>query len=130
MKDMRNRPLVAVVDDEVDFLALVERWLQREYRVVCYTSASDALEALPSLAPDLVLLDIHMPGGSGFALCRALRGDARTTWSPIVFLTGSRSDEDFLLHMESGGSRYLNKPISRERLLHAVADCLGAAKAL
>ena len=127
-REKKEKPLVAVVDDEPDFLALVERWLQGEYRVAAFTSTKEAREALPTLQPDLVLLDIHMPEGSGFQLCRFLREDPRTTWSPIVFLTGSRSDEDFLLHMEAGGSRYLNKPISREGLLHSVADCLGAAR--
>jgi CheY-like chemotaxis protein len=127
-RDKSRKPLVAVVDDEPDFIALVEHWLGADYRVASFTTTKEAREALPGLQPDLVLLDIHMPEGSGFALCRALREDPRTTWSPIVFLTGSRSDEDFLLHMESGGTRYLNKPISRERLLHSVADCLGAAR--
>lgn len=127
-RETKERPLVAVVDDEPDFTSLLERWLKPYYRVAAFTTSKDAREALPSLRPDLVLLDIHMPEGSGFALCRFLREDPRTTWSPIVFLTGSRSDEDFLLHMEAGGTRYLNKPISRERLLECVADCLGAAK--
>lgn len=127
-RDKKLKPLIAVVDDEPDFVALVERWLLADYRVACFTAAKEAREALPTLRPDLVLLDIHMPEGSGFQLCRRLREDPRTTWTPIVFLTGSRSDEDFLLHMEAGGSRYLNKPISRERLLHSVADCLGAAR--
>lgn len=124
----RTRPLVAIVDDEPDFTALVERWLKAEYRVASFTSAREAREALPSLHPDLVLLDIHMPESSGFALCRFLREQPATTWTPVIYLTGSRSDEDFLLHMETGGTRYLNKPIERERLLRAVADCLAPAR--
>lgn len=128
IREKGKKPLVAVIDDEPDFLLLMERWLKPDYRVATFTTTKEARDALPSLEPDLVLLDIHMPEGSGFALCRHLRAHPKTTWSPIVFLTGSRSDEDFLLHMESGGTRYLNKPIDRDRLLHSVADCLNAAR--
>ena len=72
-----GRPKVAVIDDEPDFLLLVESWLKSEYEVTVYSHCDGLVENIGALEPDLVLLDIHMPEESGFTICRRLRSVPR-----------------------------------------------------
>lgn len=124
----KRKPKVVVVDDEPDFCRLVDAWLKPYFQVSCFCSADGVYEQIRALEPDLVLLDVHMPELNGFSVCRRLRGEQRFKELPICFLTGSKTDEDFLLHLDSGGSRYLTKPISRRALLDAVGEQLGGMK--
>jgi CheY-like chemotaxis protein len=117
-----------IVDDEPDFLRLLEGWLAPYYDVSLVSEPEGACERIAALAPDLVLLDVHMPELDGFSVCRRLRSEKGLAALPVAFLTGSRTDEDFLLHLDSGGSRYLTKPISRRELLDAVAEQLAGQK--
>ncbi|MDE2491324.1 MAG: response regulator [Elusimicrobia bacterium] len=129
MTNETKKPKVVVVDDEPDFLKLVSSWLRPSYEVVCLTGAEGACEEIAALEPDAVVLDVHMPDKSGFAVCRELRAKPGGADLPIVFLTGSKTDEDFLQHLETGGSRYLTKPIGRQALLEALAEQLGGTPA-
>jgi CheY-like chemotaxis protein len=122
-------PRIAVVDDEPDFLKLVELWLRPAYRVESFVRSAGAVARLKAFAPDLVLLDVHMPEESGFSLCRKLRSEKGFENLPVVFLTGSKADEDFLQHLAAGGSRYLTKPIGRATLLEVLREQLGGLKA-
>ena len=121
-------PKIALVDDEPDFLLLMDSWLKPGYDVTSFSHCDGLLQKLQSLKPDLVLLDIHMPEESGFKICRDLRAAAGFAELPVIFLTGSKTDEDFLLHLESGGTSYLTKPIARKALLDAVFEALGDSK--
>jgi putative two-component system response regulator len=118
------RPKIAVVDDEPDFLLLVEGSLKPEYDVTTFSRCEGLVEKLRTLKPDVVLLDIHMPEESGFKICRELRASPGLENLPVIFLTGSKTDEDFLLHLESGGARYLTKPIARSALSEAISEQL------
>jgi CheY-like chemotaxis protein len=126
-KNAEPKPKVVVADDDKDFLRLVARWLKDDYRVECLPGGAGLTDEISALEPDLVLLDAHMPGENGFAVCRRLRSRPGLAELPIVFLTGSRTDEDFLQHLDTGGSRYLNKPIGRRALLAALSEMLGQA---
>jgi putative two-component system response regulator len=126
MKTMnQDRPKIVIVDDEPDFLALLETWLRPAYDVTVFTHCDGLVEEIKALEPDLVLLDVHMPERSGFWVCRQLRSAQGLEELPVVFLTGSKTDEDFLMHLETGGTRYLTKPIGRKSLLDALAEQLG-----
>ncbi len=120
------RPKIVVIDDEPDFLLLVESWLKPSYDVTAFAHSFGLVEEIRALEPDLILLDIHMPEESGFRICQRLRSTPGFADLPVIFLTGSRTDEDFLLHIETGGTRYLTKPIGRRALLGAVSEQLGA----
>lgn len=122
----QRKPRVVVVDDEQDFLKLVEMWLRPAYEVTCLGAAAGMGRRIAGLAPDLVVLDVHMPDESGFSLCRELRAVPGLADLPVVFLTGSKTDEDFLQHLETGGSRYLTKPIGRKDLQDALDEQLAA----
>jgi putative two-component system response regulator len=123
-----GRPKIAVVDDEPDFLLLVEGCLKPEYDVTSFSHCEGLVQKLRALKPDVVLLDIHMPEESGFKICRELRAAPGLENLPVIFLTGSKTDEDFLLHLESGGTRYMTKPIARSALSEAIAEQLSARK--
>lgn len=119
-----SRRKIVVVDDEPDFLRLVESWLKPSYQVTCLTGAKGAAARIRAIKPDLALIDIHLVDGSGFEICRELRSQPGFEDLPVVFLTGSKTDEDFLQHLESGGTRYLTKPIGRRALLEALEEQL------
>ncbi len=120
-----SRRRIVVVDDEKDFLKIVESWLREHYDVTCLPAGEGLAEEIRSLEPDLVLLDAHMPAESGFDVCGRLRALPAGAYLPIVFLTASNADGDFLRHLDAGGSRYLTKPITKSALLAAVAEELG-----
>jgi CheY-like chemotaxis protein len=120
-----DRPKIIVIDDEPDFLMLVESWLRPACDVTSFSRCDGVIEQIQALEPDLVLLDVHMPEESGFKICRKLRSTPGFADLPVVFLTGSKTDEDFLLHLETGGTRYLTKPIGRRTLLEALSEQLG-----
>jgi CheY-like chemotaxis protein len=124
-KEREARPKILVIDDEPDFLRVLSLWLREEYDATCLSSGAELSEQLLALEPDLVLLDAHMPDADGFEICRRLRAQPGGEDLPIVFLTGSRADEDFLRHIQAGGSRFLMKPIARRELLAAVKEELG-----
>ena len=123
-----DKPRVVLVDDEKDFLKLMENWLSPHYEVASFSDPEVVAERVLALRPDVVVLDVHMPAESGFALCRRLRAQAGFESLPVVFLTGSKTDEDFVQHLETGGSRYLTKPISRQALLDALTEQLGPSR--
>lgn len=124
-KITESRRRIVAVDDERDFLKILENWLAEDYSVTGLSGGAGLAEEIRSLEPDLVLLDAHMPAEDGFDVCGRLRALPGGACLPIVFLTGSNSDEDFLRHLDAGGSRYLTKPIGKSVLLAAVAEELG-----
>ena len=119
------RPRVVVVDDEVDFLKLVERWLKPKFDVTCLSGGADTSEEIAALDPDLLIMDIHMPERNGFQICKQLRGMAGFEDLPVIFLTGSKSDKDFVHYLDFGGCRYMTKPVTGKELKEAVAEQLG-----
>lgn len=123
------RPLIAVVDDEPDFLLIAESWLKPSCEVISFSRTEGLVEKIRALQPDAVLLDVHMPEEDGFSVCRRLRATPGLEDVPVVYLTGSKTDEDYLENLQSGGTRYLTKPIARRALLEALSELLGTALA-
>lgn len=125
MTESGEKPVIVMVDDEKEFLSLVGRWAAPEYEFVGLTGGGGLLEEIESLEPSLVVLDVRMPGEDGFELCRRIREDRRFDDIPVLFLTGSREDEDFLKNMEAGGTAYLSKPVGRRQLLAMFRELAG-----
>lgn len=121
-----RKPRLVVVDDEPDFVRILEMWLKPHYEVTSFTRSRGVADRIRELSPDLVLLDVHMSEESGFKVCRRLKSEAATAGIPVVFLSGSKSNEDVRLHSEVGGARYLMKPIARQALIEALAAQLHA----
>lgn len=113
---MRTR--VLVVDDEPDLLELVSYNLSKAgYEVACAHSGEEALVHIKTHLPDLVLLDVLLPGLDGLEICKALRCHPNTATTPIVMLTARGEDADVVAGLELGADDYLTKPFSPRILL-------------
>ena len=104
---------ILVVDDEEDILELVRYNLTKEgYRVTGVATGEDALRSARSESPDLVLLDLMLPGVDGLQVCKLLRSDKRTSRIPIVMLTAKGEEADVVTGLELGADDYITKPFS------------------
>jgi CheY-like chemotaxis protein len=124
-----DKPRIVVVDDEKDFRELVRSWLAPRYEVECFSGGEGLADLLAPLEPDLLILDVHMPGADGFTVCRRLRRDPRFTFLPIVFLTASKQDVDFVKTLALGANSFLTKPITGQELNFRVRELLAAERA-
>lgn len=108
-----ERPLVLVVDDALDCLSLLGAILKGLYRVKIANGGQKALDILAGIElPDLILLDIMMPGIDGYEICARLKSDQRTRDIPIIFLTAKTDIADEEKGLELGAVDYIAKPIS------------------
>ena len=108
-----EKQTLLVVDDVLDNLALMTGLLKQQYKVKVANSGEKALRLVREGAPpDLILLDIMMPGLSGYEVCQQLKADPATRHIPIIFLTALSSTEDERKGLELGGADYITKPIS------------------
>ena len=112
---------ILVVDDEQDIVDLISYNLGKEgYKVFTASNGTSAVEMAEKVRPDLVILDIMMPGMDGFEVCRALRQNPTTTATAIVFLTAKSGEIDQILGLELGADDYIQKPVSPRVLLARV----------
>jgi phosphate regulon transcriptional regulator PhoB len=116
---------VLVVDDEADIRALVVHHLEREgFRCRTATTGTDALRDVRQHRPDLVVLDLMLPGIDGLEVCRRLRGDTATTAVPIIMLTAKAEEVDRIVGLEVGADDYVVKPFSPKELVARVRAVL------
>lgn len=112
---------ILVVDDEQDIVDLISYNLSKEgYKVFTASNGTQAVEVATTVRPDLVILDIMMPGMDGFEVCRSLRQDTSLATTAIMFLTAKSSEIDQILGLELGADDYIQKPISPRVLLARV----------
>ncbi len=113
-----NRKTVLVVDDEKDLVDLIGYNLARHgYRVLTAHDGETALELARRESPDLVLLDLMIPGIDGAEVARRLRGDASTAAMPIIMLTARGEETDVVVGLTLGADDYITKPFSMKILL-------------
>jgi adenylate cyclase len=113
-------PLVLVVDDLAPNVRLLEAVLSpKGFRVATASSGVEALDVLSKEHPDLVLLDIVMPGMDGYEVCRRIREDPRTAFLPVIMITASGAEEK-IRAIESGADDFVNKPFDQAELLARV----------
>jgi putative two-component system response regulator len=112
MNGMNSRPLILAVDDEASNLQLLRQILQDDYRLLFAKDGARALELARQEKPDMVLLDVMMPGMSGYETCAALKADAATAAAPVIFVTALSDTADELEGFEVGAVDYITKPVS------------------
>ncbi len=116
---------ILIIEDEEDILALMHYNLTKEgYQVIGALSAEEGLKFLLEGKPDLVLLDLMLPGLSGLDLCRRLKGAEKTASLPIIMVTAKGEEEDVVAGLEMGADDYLSKPFSPRILAARVKAAL------
>jgi DNA-binding response OmpR family regulator len=114
------KKILAVDDDANALRALRQILTQKGYEVAIAASGEEALERLGDGTPDLVILDVAMPGLSGFETCRLIRQDARFRDTPVIFLTAKGLLSDMAEGLEAGSDLYLVKPVMASKLVTLV----------
>ena len=116
---------ILVVEDEEDILALVHYNLAKAgYTVTPVTSGEEGLKAVVGKHPDLILLDLMLPGIDGLEFCRRMKKDADTASIPIVMVTARGEESDVVAGLEMGADDYVVKPFSTKVLLARVKNVL------
>jgi phosphate regulon transcriptional regulator PhoB len=120
---------VLVVEDEPDIRQLIVHHLEREgFRCRHAATGADALRAVRTSAPDLVVLDLMLPEMDGLEVCRRLRADAATAGLPIIMLTAKGDEVDRVVGLELGADDYVAKPFSPKELVARVRAVLRRAR--
>lgn len=121
---MNNLSKVLLIEDDDFSAALVHDILDQGCDKFHAVDGREALEIIEHTPPDLVLLDVELPGMSGLELCRTIRANPATQDMPVIFISGKATDQDKMAGYEAGGDDYLTKPVAavdlRAKVKHAL----------
>jgi PAS domain S-box-containing protein len=112
-----SRQTILIVDDEKRNIKLLEAILANEHRIISAESGYEALGAVETEKPDLILLDVMMPGINGIQVCRTLKSAEQTQMIPIIIVTALSDREDRVQAYQAGADDFLSKPVDRIELL-------------
>lgn len=120
-----NKATILIIDDERDLLELVRYNLEKErFDVIVASDGQSGLDIAQRHRPDLIVLDLMMPGVDGLEVCRRLRGDERTARIPMIMLTARATEADRIVGLEMGADDYVTKPFSPRELVARVKAVL------
>ncbi len=118
-----------IIEDSPDIHELVALWLAGEpVELFSCFSGEQGLASMPQVRPDLILLDVDLPGLDGFEVCRQLKNSPATADVPVVFLTGASSTEEKLRGLELGAIDYITKPFDPAELRARVRSSLNTKR--
>jgi two-component system alkaline phosphatase synthesis response regulator PhoP len=121
---------IVIVEDEADIAEVIEYSLSREgFETSSALNGQDGLELAQSVKPDLVLLDLMLPGLDGIEICRELKSDANTRSIPIIMVTAKGDESDIVLGLSMGADDYVTKPFSPKELVARVKAVLRRSSA-
>ena len=104
---------ILIVEDEKDIIEMIEYNLKKEgYDTLSALNGEDAISAAKKAKPDLVILDLMLPGMDGFEVCKILKGNENTARIPIIMLTAKSQEADKVAGLELGADDYITKPFS------------------
>ena len=117
---------ILIIEDDKDIVEAVRYNLEKErgFSVLSAKTGDEGLNLVPQMKPHLIILDIGLPGLTGYEVCRMLRRDAETQDIPIVMLTARGSESDKVLGLELGADDYITKPFSTRELILRVKKIL------
>lgn len=116
-----DKKTILIVDDTSANIVLLNKLLRTKYKIKAAANGEKALElAHKESCPDMILLDVMMPGMDGFEVCRQLKSDPETVRIPVIFVTGKDDTEDQKEGMSLGAVGYLQKPINLKLVLELV----------
>ena len=114
---------VLVMEDEPNIIEAIKFFLSRDgWEVFTHSNGHDALEAVDRRAPDLLILDVMLPGRSGYEILRELRAQERWAKLPVLILTARGQTKDREMAAAAGASRFMTKPFSNTDILEAVRE--------
>jgi len=130
MTPEEKHPLILMVDDNPENLRLLGGILeQHRYATAFAINGNEAIHFILSENPDLILLDVMMPGDDGYEVCRKLKNNPQTKMTPVIFLTARTESVDIVKGFEAGGVDYVTKPFSSAELLARVRTHIELKKA-
>jgi putative two-component system response regulator len=116
---------VLIADDSVANLELLsDLLLEQDYELICVEDGDEALQVIHSQPVDLAILDVMMPGKTGFSVCRLIKADPETRFIPVVLVTGLSSSAERIQGIECGADDFLSKPVNKQELLARVTSLL------
>ena len=122
---MREPARILVVDDNPANLEIMEARLARQgYEVITARNGDEALVAARAQTPDLILLDVMMPGKDGIQVCRELKADPGLPFMPIILVTAKADPDDIVAGLDAGGDEYITKPVDHAALVARVRSIL------
>ncbi|GHT16047.1 hybrid sensor histidine kinase/response regulator [Bacteroidia bacterium] len=117
----QNLPVLLIVDDNEDFCRFITSLFPDTYQVITALDGEEASQIVLDRLPDIILCDVMMPKMDGYAFCRLIKGDVRTSHIPIILLTAKSSDENKYKGIEAGADDYISKPFNIDMLTLKIA---------
>jgi len=116
---------ILIVDDEKDIVKMIDYNLKKEgYRTIARYDGEDVLDAVAKEHPDLILLDLMLPGIDGLEVCKKIKNDPKTSALPIIMLTAKSQETDKIVGLEMGADDYITKPFSPRELIARIKAVL------
>ena len=119
-----QRPVILVIDDNHDIIAMMTEMLSEEYEVISASNGSEGVRAAAKYVPDLVICDVMMPEMDGFECCRIIKDEVSTSHIPVLLLTACALDEQRASGYEMGADGYLSKPFNAKVLMSRIRNLI------
>jgi phosphate regulon transcriptional regulator PhoB len=120
---------ILIVEDEKDIVKMLEYNLKKEgFRTLSARNGEDAIDSARGEHPDIIILDLMLPGIDGLEVCKSLKGDSKTASIPIIMLTAKSRESDKVVGLELGADDYVTKPFSPRELIARIKAVLRRGK--
>ena len=111
---------ILIVEDEPELVKALQIRLQENYKLIVASDGEEGLKKAKEIVPDLIILDIILPGTDGYQVCQALKRDEKYKHIPVIMLTVKAQQQDIVKGYKDGANIYLTKPFEIQELLSSV----------
>lgn len=123
-REIKNS-MILIIEDNQTQQNIMQVFLKSiGFQLISAYDGVEAFRVLENIIPDLILLDVMLPGMDGFEICRKLKSNPRTAEIPVIFITALRNQQDIIAGLQAGGADYLGKPFNQEELIARVSTHL------